>query len=122
MDLMHLSDWLPTLYGRAGGDVDMLLDTDGYDMWPTLSEGKASPRQELVHNIDPTSWTSAIRYQQWKLLVNESKNMFFFLLLFKCSFDQNLVILNCSKRTQVPVCSKGGLDDAIYRINHYPDE
>ena len=79
MDLMHLSDWLPTLYGRAGGNISDVLKTDGYDMWPTLSEGKASPRQELVHNIDPVSWTSAIRYQQWKLLVNESKDMLFFL-------------------------------------------
>ena len=77
MDLMHLSDWLPTLYGRAGGNVSKLLDTDGYDMWPTLSEGKASPRRELLHNIDPVTWTSALRYQQWKLLVNESKNVFF---------------------------------------------
>ena len=76
MDLMHLSDWLPTLYGRAGGDVSSLA-IDGYDMWPTLSEGQASPRQELVHNIDPVTWTAALRYQQWKLLVNESKNMFF---------------------------------------------
>ncbi|KAL9955582.1 hypothetical protein ACROYT_G036923 [Oculina patagonica] len=72
MDLMHLSDWLPTLYGLAGGDVRNLPGIDGYDMWPTLSEGEASPRQELVHNIDPVSWTSAVRYQQWKLLVNES--------------------------------------------------
>ena len=78
MDLMHLADWLPTLYVRAGGNVNDVLNTDGYDMWPTLSEGKASPRQELVHNIDPVSWTSAIRYQQWKLLVNESKEVLLF--------------------------------------------
>ena len=87
MDLMHLSDWLPTLYGRAGGDVSS-LDTDGYDMWPTLSEGIASPRQELVHNIDPVTWTAAVRYQQWKLLVNESKNMF--LLICKYLFNKKI--------------------------------
>lgn len=82
---MHLSDWLPTLYGRAGGDVSN-LDTDGYDMWPTLSEGQASPRQELVHNIDPVTWTAAVRYQQWKLLVNESKKCV--LLLCEYSFNK----------------------------------
>lgn len=76
MDLMHLTDWLPTLCGLAGGDCDKLSNLDGYDMWPTLSEGQASPRQELVHNIDPVTWTSALRYQQWKLVVNESKNVF----------------------------------------------
>ena len=91
MDLMHLSDWLPTLYGRAGGDVNS-LDIDGYDMWPTLSEGTASPRQELVHNIDPVTWTSAVRYRQWKLLVNESKNVFFSFLVSKSSFTKECVI------------------------------
>ncbi|XP_078346460.1 arylsulfatase J-like [Oculina patagonica] len=72
MDLMHLSDWLPTLYGLAGGDVRNLPGIDGYDMWPTLSEEQASPRLELVHNIDPVTWSAALRYRQWKLVVNES--------------------------------------------------
>ena len=78
MDLMHLTDWLPTLYGRAGGDISELAGLDGLDMWPTLSQGKASPRTELVHNIDPVDWSAALRYQQWKLLVNESMYFFFF--------------------------------------------
>ena len=72
MDLMHLTDWLPTLYGRGGGDLSKLADLDGFDMWPTLSQGKASPRKGMVHNIDPVTWTVALRYQQWKLLANES--------------------------------------------------
>ena len=83
MDLMHLTDWLPTLYGRGGGDVHKLLNTDGHDMWPTLSDGEKSPRKELVHNIDPVTWTSAVRYQQWKLLANESKNVFY--LFVRCT-------------------------------------
>ena len=73
MDLMHLSDWLPTLYGRAGGNLSNLVGIDGYDMWSTLSEGKETPRRELLHNIDPVGWSAALRYRQWKLVVNESK-------------------------------------------------
>lgn len=74
MDLMHLTDWLPTLYGRAGGKISELAGLDGLDMWPTLSQGKPSPRTELVHNIDPVDCSAALRYQQWKLLVNESND------------------------------------------------
>ena len=74
MDLMHLTDWLPTLYGLAGGDVDKLGNIDGYDMWPTLSKDQEEgPRHELVHNIDPIHKMAALRYQQWKLIVNASK-------------------------------------------------
>ena len=72
MDLMHVSDWLPTLYVLAGGDIHKLQHTDGYDMWPTLSRGEVCPRYEILHNINP-SGTAALRFGQWKLVVNESK-------------------------------------------------
>ncbi|KAF3857872.1 hypothetical protein F7725_011073 [Dissostichus mawsoni] len=37
--LLHITDWFPTLVGLAGGT--------------SASEGKESPRQEILHNIDP---------------------------------------------------------------------
>ena len=73
MDLMHVTDWLPTLYSVAGGDIHKLRNVDGYDMWDTLSQASLCPREEILLNIDPVRGDSALRFRQWKLLVNISK-------------------------------------------------
>ncbi|XP_071043518.1 arylsulfatase B-like [Parasteatoda tepidariorum] len=66
--LMHISDWLPTLYYLAGGDVSDIEDIDGVNMWSALSHGdKYSPRQEVLLNIDPIAGYSSLRKRDWKL-------------------------------------------------------
>ncbi|XP_033116769.1 arylsulfatase B-like [Anneissia japonica] len=92
--LMHVSDWFPTLVeGVAGGEIHD-LKLDGHNMWKSISEGIASPRKEILHNIDPlqpqpypkisgkqlasgtfdTSIRSAIRVGDWKLITGDPGN------------------------------------------------
>ncbi|KAM7296263.1 arylsulfatase B-like [Ixodes scapularis] len=58
--LMHITDWLPTLYSAAGGNLSALGNTDGKDMWEALSQDLESPRHEILINIDPTGNNSAL--------------------------------------------------------------
>ncbi|XP_075534848.1 arylsulfatase B-like [Dermacentor variabilis] len=69
--LMHITDWLPTLYSIGGGDVDALGELDGFDMWRYLSQGIGSPRVEMLYNIDDRFLnSSAVRVGRYKLVLD----------------------------------------------------
>ncbi|XP_078355623.1 arylsulfatase I-like [Oculina patagonica] len=71
-DLMDATDWLPTFYHLAGGDVTKIQDKiDGMNVWDTIAQGAQSPRSEVLHNIDPIRKFAAIRVDQYKLVVNQ---------------------------------------------------
>ncbi|XP_065294683.1 arylsulfatase B-like [Dermacentor albipictus] len=69
--LMHITDWLPTLYAIGGGDVQTLGKLDGYDMWLHLCYGLSSPRVEMLYNIDYRFFNaSALRLWRYKLVLD----------------------------------------------------
>jgi arylsulfatase A-like enzyme len=49
--MIHVTDLYPTLIKLAGGSLDQPLPPDGTDVWPTITEGKPSPRREVVYNV-----------------------------------------------------------------------
>ncbi|XP_071037127.1 arylsulfatase B-like [Parasteatoda tepidariorum] len=67
-NLMHISDWLPTLYPVAGGDVKNLGKIDGYNQWKSICYNEKSPRHSILHNIDPILKTESIRLRKYKLV------------------------------------------------------
>ncbi|KAK6619656.1 hypothetical protein RUM43_012413 [Polyplax serrata] len=66
--MMHMSDWLPTLYSAAGFNVSDLGHIDGMDMWSTLVHNTESPRTEIFHNYDEREIYSALVMGSWKFV------------------------------------------------------
>jgi arylsulfatase A-like enzyme len=64
--MMHVVDYYPTLAGLAGGNLGKSKPLDGLDMWPAISEGKPSPREEVVYNVE--LFRGAVRKGDWKLV------------------------------------------------------
>ncbi|KAH7966548.1 hypothetical protein HPB49_017436 [Dermacentor silvarum] len=60
--LMHIVDWLPTLYRAAGGDPSKMKRLDGHDMWLQL----------CCTTSIPVGDTAALRYRDYKLVLGVS--------------------------------------------------
>nr|CAH7737317.1 unnamed protein product [Callosobruchus chinensis] len=74
-DLMHITDWLPTLYSAANGDIANLdPEIDGIDQWPSLVYDLPSPRNDILLNINEKTRNAALRFYNWKLIVGTSMN------------------------------------------------
>ncbi len=65
-EVMHVVDMFPTLTKLAGADASKGKPLDGLDVWSAISEGKPSPRQEVVYNIEP--FRGGVRQGDWKLV------------------------------------------------------
>lgn len=66
--MMHISDWFPTLLHVAGMDATKLPNIDGINMWEALSNDISSPRNEILHNIDDIWGSSSLMVDQWKIV------------------------------------------------------
>ena len=65
-EMIHVVDMFPTLAALAGASVTKGKPLDGIDVWSTISSGAASPRQEIVYNIEP--FRGGVRIGDWKLI------------------------------------------------------
>ncbi len=65
-EVIHTVDMYPTLIALAGGSTAKAKPLDGLDVWPTLSEGRPSPRTEVVYNLEV--FRAGIRDGDWKLI------------------------------------------------------
>lgn len=66
--LMHMTDMYPTLLTVAGASLEQELPLDGMNVLSCLTDGKPSPRKEILHNTTPTG--GALRVGDWKVVVN----------------------------------------------------
>nr|CAD7266796.1 unnamed protein product [Timema shepardi] len=66
--LFHMTDWLPTLYSAAGGDLSHLGDIDGLNAWESLSQDSPSNRTQVLHNIDDEYGNAALTVDDWKIV------------------------------------------------------
>ena len=73
-----MTDWLPTFYSAAGGNVQDLGPIDGVDQWNSLRTYANSSRKEMLYNSNSsgigfhkTPTGSALRLGDMKLIIGE---------------------------------------------------
>lgn len=74
---MHASDWFPTFYTLAGGNVKSLGAIDGFNVWDTISNDAQSPRYEILHGLDSLKEKkAAIRIGDYKMIVHQNRSFY----------------------------------------------
>ena len=64
--MIHAVDVFPTFAALAGASTAKCKPLDGLNVWDTIAEGKPSPRNEIIYNIEP--FRGAVRQGDWKCI------------------------------------------------------
>jgi arylsulfatase A-like enzyme len=67
-ELLHVVDLYPTVLRLAGASLNQTRPIDGVDVWPVIAQGKPSPRQEALLNVEELR--GSLRVGDWKLIVH----------------------------------------------------
>ena len=86
-NLIHISDWLPTLLhiAKVDGFEKIIKDLDGIDQYENIfTQETVSSRKEIVHDLNILSQTGkyygALQIEGgWKLILNAEKNEKFYI-------------------------------------------
>jgi len=76
--LVHVTDWHVTFASLGGASLEG-KDVDGYNVWPAIISGAASPRTEMLLNYDPDPIGNPARsaghtgHPQWAYRMGEFK-------------------------------------------------
>jgi arylsulfatase A-like enzyme len=75
--LIHVTDWLPTLYTAAGGNLEDLRSAplDGVDQWSALVDDKPSRRDKVLLLLDEQRNVSGLRSGHWKYVSGTVQQM-----------------------------------------------
>jgi arylsulfatase A-like enzyme len=63
---VHMVDVMPTVLALAGGKGSPDHPMDGRNIWPTLTDGKPSPNEDILISVE--AFRGAIRKGNWKLV------------------------------------------------------
>ncbi|XP_022918215.1 arylsulfatase B-like [Onthophagus taurus] len=74
-DLIHVTDWLPTILSAANSEVNLFdLDIDGVDLWSSLNYNFDTTRRSTLINIDEKNRNAALILSSFKLIVGSTLN------------------------------------------------
>lgn len=97
--LFHVTDWMPTLIGAAGGNYNGTID--GINQWNAITKDETPPRRDALITIDDLKDWAAFRQGDYKIIVGNvepEKSEFYGMELMKLrlpGYSYENVLLSC---------------------------